>query len=247
MVCLRAAVAGSYPYSPKKLVHTQTQEEAMPKELRREILATRPRPMLEELTQESTVTREMLEKCDIAPYKHREAKSMGDTFAYRLVRFLRLFPDTYFGKNHYMRVVMLETIAAVPGMVGAAVRHMRSLRSMESDGGWIVHLLHEAENERMHLMIFIKFLQPGLLNRLVMLTAQGIFLGAYTVFYLASPKTAHRFAGYLEEEAIQSYTHFLQDLDNGVVKDCPAPQMAIGKLAAQYVYIFIAKFLNRLL
>jgi ubiquinol oxidase len=39
-------------------------------------------------------------------------------------------------------------VAAVPGMVGATIRHLRSLRKLQHDGGWIDHLLHEAENER---------------------------------------------------------------------------------------------------
>lgn len=43
--------------------------------------------------------------------------------------------------------------APVPGMVGAMQRHLRSLRKMTHDGGFISHLLHEAENERMHLMV----------------------------------------------------------------------------------------------
>lgn len=49
----------------------------------------------------------------------------------------------------------LETVAAVPGMVAGMLRHLTSLRKMTHDGGWIHHLLHEAENERMHLMIWM--------------------------------------------------------------------------------------------
>ena len=51
---------------------------------------------------------------------------------------------------------MLETVAAVPGMVGATLQHLKSLRRMQNDGGWIHTLLAEAENERMHLMTFIE-------------------------------------------------------------------------------------------
>jgi len=42
----------------------------------------------------------------------------------------------------------LETVAGVPGMVGAMARHLRSLRTMTRDHGWIHTLLEEAENER---------------------------------------------------------------------------------------------------
>ena len=39
--------------------------------------------------------------------------------------------------------MFLETVAGVPGMVAAALRHMRSLRRMERDNGWIHTLLEE--------------------------------------------------------------------------------------------------------
>ena len=37
--------------------------------------------------------------------------------------------------------MFLETVAGVPGMVGAMVRHLRSLRHMDRDHGWIHTLL----------------------------------------------------------------------------------------------------------
>lgn len=52
--------------------HNTTHEEAMPKELKWEILSTRPQPMREELVGNSKVTREELEKCDIALYKRSQ-------------------------------------------------------------------------------------------------------------------------------------------------------------------------------
>lgn len=39
-------------------------------------------------------------------------------------------------------------LAGVPGMVGGMLRHMKSLRSMSRDHGWIHTLLEEAENGR---------------------------------------------------------------------------------------------------
>jgi hypothetical protein len=47
-----------------------------------------------------------------------------------------------------MRILFLETIAGVPGFTAAMIRHLRSLRIMKRDGGWIHMLLEEAENER---------------------------------------------------------------------------------------------------
>jgi hypothetical protein len=41
------------------------------------------------------------------------------------------------------RVVFLETVAGVPGMVGAMIRHLHSLRLMRRDHGWIHTLLEE--------------------------------------------------------------------------------------------------------
>lgn len=47
-----------------------------------------------------------------------------------------------------MRILFLETLAGVPAFTAAMIRHLRSLRIMRRDGGWIHMLLEEAENER---------------------------------------------------------------------------------------------------
>ena len=44
--------------------------------------------------------------------------------------------------------------------------------------------------------------------------------------YSLSSKTAHRFVGYLEEEAVISYTHYLEELDAGTIENCAAPDFA---------------------
>lgn len=54
------------------------------------------------------------------------------------------------------RPVVLETVVALPGMVAGKFQHLKSLRKIQSDHGWIPKLLDEAENERMHLVTFIK-------------------------------------------------------------------------------------------
>jgi hypothetical protein len=33
--------------------------------------------------------------------------------------------------------------------------------------------------------------------------------------YLISPRTCHRFVGYLEEEAVVTYTHAIEELERG--------------------------------
>ncbi|CAO0796199.1 unnamed protein product [Mucor circinelloides] len=200
---------------------------SMPKDVFREVIESRPIPMREEFIDGQKLTTESLENIDFGKGKHFKPRTMGDKAALYLVKALRTLPDTYFGSNHYMRSVMLETVAAVPGMVGAMLRHMKSLRSLKADNGWISHLLHEAENERFHLFLWLECLKPSAFQRLMILGVQGVFFNAYFTLYLFSPKTAHRMCGYLEEEAVISYTHFLNDIDSGKLPNGPAPQVAI--------------------
>lgn len=159
--------------------------------------------------------------------QHHEPRSVSDRFAHGLVKFLRFFADAFFAKRYGHRAVVLETLAAVPGMVGGALQHLRALRRMESDRGWIRVLLDEAENERMHLMTFIQIAQPSRLERLLILLVQGVLFNFYFLLYLLSPETAHRFVGYLEEEAVYSYTEYLAGVDDGRYANVPAPQIAI--------------------
>ena len=150
-----------------------------------------------------------------------------DRFAYSFVRFLRFFADAFFARRYGHRAVVLETVAAVPGMVGGALQHLRALRRMESDDGWIRTLLEEAENERMHLMTFIQIAQPSWFERFLVLIAQGVFYNCFFVLYLMSPKTAHRVVGYFEEEAVYSYTEYLAGVEDGTYENVPAPDIAI--------------------
>ena len=90
-------------------------------------------------------------------------------------------------------------MAGVPGMVGAMTRHLRSLRTMQRDHGWIHHLLEEAENERVHLFIFLTLKQPGPLFKAFIASTQAVFFYIYMLTYFLSPKLGHRFVGYLEE------------------------------------------------
>ena len=158
---------------------------------------------------------------------HREPKDLSDRFALAFTKLLRFFADTFFARRYGHRAVVLETVAAVPGMVGGALQHLRALRRMESDGGWIRTLLEEAENERMHLMTFIHIARPTRLERLLVLLAQGVFYNLFFVLYLISPKTAHRVVGYFEEEAVYSYTEYLAGIDDGTIANVAAPKIAI--------------------
>lgn len=44
---------------------------------------------------------------------------------------------------------------------------------------------------------------------------------------MISMKTAHRLVGYLEEEAVASYTEYLAEIEKGKIENVPAPQLAI--------------------
>ncbi|XP_068642381.1 ubiquinol oxidase, mitochondrial-like [Aristolochia californica] len=159
--------------------------------------------------------------------KHHVPKTFLDKVAYRTVKLLRIPTDIFFQRRYGCRAMMLETVAAVPGMVGGMLLHLRSLRKFQQSGGWIKALLEEAENERMHLMTMIEIVQPKWYERFLVLTVQGVFFNAYFVLYLLSPKLAHRVVGYLEEEAIHSYTEFLKDIESGAIENIPAPAIAI--------------------
>ncbi|KAF6138735.1 hypothetical protein GIB67_040867 [Kingdonia uniflora] len=160
-------------------------------------------------------------------HKHHVPTTFLDKIAYWTVKGLRLPTDIFFQRRYGCRAMMLETVAAVPGMVGGMLLHCKSLRRFEHSGGWIKALLEEAENERMHLMTFMEVAKPRWYERALVITVQGIFFNAYFFAYLASPKLAHRVVGYLEEEAIHSYTEFLKELDKGKIENVPAPAIAI--------------------
>jgi len=122
---------------------------------------------------------------------------------------------------------VLETVAAVPGMVGATITHLKCLRRMCDDKGWIRTLMDEAENERMHLMTFIHVAKPTLFERCVILGVQWVFYVAFFLLYLVSARTAHRVVGYFEEEAVFSYTCYLKEIDEGRSLNVPAPDIAL--------------------
>ena len=159
--------------------------------------------------------------------RHHKPKNISDRVALVFTKFLRLVADIFFKKKYGHRAVVLETVAAVPGMVAGMLMHLKSLRKMEDDRGWIKLLLEEAENERMHLMTFIQVAKPTSIERFIIIAAQLVFIIMYSIIYLISQRTAHRIVGYFEEEAVFSYTDYLNELESGRIKDQPAPKIAI--------------------
>jgi ubiquinol oxidase len=157
---------------------------------------------------------------------HHATGDWSDRVAFGITLGLRFLADTFFAKRYGNRAIVLETVAAVPGLVGAALVHLRCLRWMRDDKGWIRTLMEEAENERMHLMTFIEIARPNWLERALVLVAQAAFFTFFLLLYLLSSRTAHRLVGYFEEQAVISYTQYLQEIDAGRVENVPAPKIA---------------------
>lgn len=186
---------------------------------------------------------------------HRNAKTWSDYIALGALRTTRWCFDLVSGYRHdkavalhdkspaaaqqkfamterkYMiRNIFLESVAGVPGMVAGMLRHLRSMRRMKRDNGWMETLLEESYNERMHLLTFLQMAEPGWFMRLAVLGAQGVFFNAFFLAYLVSPSTCHRFVGYLEEEAVLTYTREINDIDAGKLplwEKMEAPPIAI--------------------
>jgi len=161
----------------------------------------------------------------VSRYKHKEIPA-GSNMSLMELRKGGYVMDDHAWLN---RILFLESVAGVPGMVAATVRHLRSLRLMKRDSGWIHTLLEEAENERMHLMTFMTLKNPSIFYRALILGAQGVFYNMFFLSYLVSPATCHRFVGYLEEEAVVTYTRCIEEIENGRLPewaDQPAPEIA---------------------
>ncbi|KAK1144926.1 inducible alternative oxidase 2 [Aspergillus melleus] len=179
---------------------------------------------------------------------HRNTKNWSDWVALNTVRFFRWGMDLVTGYRHpkpnevqparfkmterkwLTRFIFLESVAGVPGMVGDMLRHLHSLRRMKRDNGWIETLLEEAFNERMHLLTFLKLAEPNWFMRLMVLGAQGVFFNGFFISYLISPRICHRFVGYLEEEAVITYTRAIEEIEAGNLPkwtNLEAPEIAV--------------------
>lgn len=147
--------------------------------------------------------------------------------------------------------MFLESVAGVPGMVGGMLRHLHSLRRMKRDNGWIETLLEESYNERMHLLTFMKMCEPGRFMKLMILGAQGVFFNALFILYLISPRIVHRFVGYLEEEAVHTYTRAIKEIEDGHLPKWTSEDFQIPDIAIQVsltslvvIFFFLARYIN---
>jgi len=156
-------------------------------------------------------------------------QNISDAFALSMTKFFRIIADTFFAKRYGHRAVVLETVAGVPGMVAGVWMHFKSLRVMKAGyGEQIREMLAEAENERMHLMFFIEIAKPNYFERFIVLLAQVIFGLFYLFMYIFFTRTAHRMIGYFEDEAVKSYTEYLELVESGKVENIQAPKLAIN-------------------
>ncbi len=156
-------------------------------------------------------------------------QNISDAFAFSMTRFFRFTADTFFAKRYGHRAVVLETVAGVPGMVAGVWMHFKSLRVMKAGyGEQIREMLAEAENERMHLMFFIEIAKPNFFERSIVLIAQIAFGLFYLFMYVFFTRTAHRMIGYFEDEAVKSYSEYLELVESGKVENIPAPRLAIS-------------------
>ncbi|CAE6440253.1 unnamed protein product [Rhizoctonia solani] len=202
---------------------------------------------------------------------HRPAENLGDKLAFGLVKIARRCFDILSGYKHkpipegsnmsiaelrkggylmteegwLMRILFLETIAGVPGMVAATLRHLRSLRLMASiyfslyalSSGNILH--RDVMLSRYSILSYaytwdhshsFNYQKPSLWLRALVLGAQGVFYNAFFLSYIVSPRTCHRFVGFLEEEAVLTYTRCIAEIEAGHFPEWaskPAPSIAI--------------------
>jgi ubiquinol oxidase len=159
--------------------------------------------------------------------KRHKPVTLSDRFAFSTVSIMAKVAAALFGERYGNRAIVLETVAAVPAMVSATLLHLRCLRLMMDDRGWIRTLMVEAENQRAHLMSFVALRRPSSLERLFVVLAQGIFYNSYFLLRVVSPATAYRLAGYMSEQAIQGYTRELEMLSSGEKLDIEAPAFAV--------------------
>ena len=111
------------------------------------------------------------------------------------------------------RLIVLESIAGVPGFVAAGFRHFRSLRTLQRDNGWIATLLEEAENERMHLLLCLNMFQANTVTRMLVIAAQMVMVPSLMTVYMIYPPAMHRFVGYLEETACKTYVNVIDHIE----------------------------------
>jgi hypothetical protein len=168
------------------------------------------------------------EECRAVRDDTRPRRTFLDSSAYWTIQAVRLGFDVAsgykFGKLNkakiLRRVLFLECAAGIPGAVAGTLRHLKSLRTMKRDHGWIQTLLSEAENERMHMLVaqqmhHLRIGKPGFLMRFCVLMTQGVMWNGFFISYiLTNGKFCHRLVGHLEESACHTYKDIIAHLED---------------------------------
>lgn len=75
-------------------------------------------------------------------------------------------------------------------------------------------------------MTFIHIAQHNVIERFIIIITQFLFIIFYILLYIFSPYTAHRTVGYLEEEAVISYSQYLKEVEEGRIPNINTPSIA---------------------
>eukprot|EP00644_Phytophthora_capsici_P012399 jgi/Phyca11/552080/estExt2_Genewise1Plus.C_PHYCAscaffold_460130 len=121
------------------------------------------------------------------------------------------------------RCLYIETFARASEMVMGIAHHLRSQRSLKLDDMWL-----KAENER--VQIFTSMKQRGLSSQVAMVAAQSVFLPVFFLTYMISPKTCQHFIAFVDEEAVNTYTYLLEDMEHGHLNEwCTMTAPLVGR------------------
>merc|ERR1712113_55242 len=86
----------------------------------------------------------------------------------------------------------------------------------------------------MHLLVAMRMFGAGYPTRVLVWLAQGVCVTGLTALYTVHPKSLHRFVGYLEEVACDTYSSMIRLMDTPGTKlheawsELPAPPIAKG-------------------
>lgn len=89
--------------------------------------------------------RRLADEQDAQPDIRHVTLGFSDRFALGFTKLLRICADTFFAKRNGHRAIVLETVAAVPGMVMGMFTYLTRLRRKRDDEGWLRTLMEEAK------------------------------------------------------------------------------------------------------
>src|SRR3989338_1266912 len=122
----------------------------------------------------------------------------------------------------------LEAIASIPPLVIGVMKHFSFILKMEKQVCFESNeLFEEAENERMHLMIWMQVCKPTKLDRVLVFLSQVNFTWFIILSYWISPNFVNKLLEFLEESSIDSYTDFMKDIEAGKYAHIPVPPIAL--------------------